>query len=38
MSTERYEYAKKRYAEVGVDIDKAIEATEKIQLSMHCWQ
>ena len=38
MDKNRYEYVKKRYAEVGADIDRAMEETEKIHLSMHCWQ
>ena len=33
-----YEIAKERYAEVGVDTDKAIEQLEKQQISLHCWQ
>lgn len=35
---ERYEYAKKRYAEIGVDTDKAINALSKKAISLHCWQ
>lgn len=35
---ERYAYAKARYAEIGVDTDKALEALENIKVSMHCWQ
>lgn len=35
---ERYEYAKERYAKIGVDTDKAIAELSKIKLSMHCWQ
>ncbi|MDR3251209.1 MAG: L-rhamnose isomerase [Tannerella sp.] len=33
-----YEIAKERYAELGVDADKAISALGKISLSLHCWQ
>ena len=33
-----YALAKERYAELGVDVDKAIERVEKIQISLHCWQ
>ena len=33
-----YELAKERYAELGVDTDKAIAETEQIPLSIHCWQ
>ena len=30
--------AKERYAEVGVDVDKAMAGLERIAVSMHCWQ
>ena len=33
-----YEIAKERYAALGVDTDKAVEALEKQQISLHCWQ
>ena len=33
-----YEYAKEQYAEIGVDVDKAIDKLKKISLSVHCWQ
>ena len=33
-----YEIAKERYAELGVDTDKAIETLEKTPISLHCWQ
>ena len=33
-----YEIAKERYAALGVDTDKAIEALEKTPISLHCWQ
>lgn len=33
-----YEIAKERYATMGVDTDKAMDALQKIQLSLHCWQ
>lgn len=35
---ERYEYAKARYAEIGVDTDKAIEVLKQVPISLHCWQ
>ncbi|HCW52455.1 MAG TPA: L-rhamnose isomerase [Clostridium sp.] len=39
MSIEkRYEEAKKLYAELGIDTDKALEALDKFPISMHCWQ
>lgn len=33
-----YEIAKERYAALGVDTDKAIEALERTPISLHCWQ
>ena len=33
-----YEAAKERYAAIGVDADKALDALQKISLSLHCWQ
>ncbi len=33
-----YELAKARYAELGVDSDKAIDLLGGIPVSMHCWQ
>lgn len=34
----RYEEAKKIYASLGVDTDKAIETLKNITVSVHCWQ
>lgn len=33
-----YEVARERYAELGVDTDKALEILQNIEISMHCWQ
>ncbi len=33
-----YQEAKKRYAEIGIDTDKAIETLKNIPISLHCWQ
>jgi L-rhamnose isomerase len=33
-----YEAAQQRYAELGVDTDKAIERISKSPISLHCWQ
>ncbi len=33
-----YEYAKACYADMGIDVDAAIEKADKIPVSMHCWQ
>ncbi len=43
MITERnilaaYELAKERYANWGVDTEKAMEKLQRIALSLHCWQ
>ena len=38
MINKNYESAKEQYAVLGVDTDKAIEALDKIKISMHCWQ
>lgn len=35
---ERYEEAKKRYAKLGVNTDRAVEEALNIKISMHCWQ
>ena len=34
----RYAEAKNRYAEFGVDTDKAIEILKNLPVSLHCWQ
>ena len=33
-----YQEAKKKYAALGVDTEKAIKALQKVSISMHCWQ
>ena len=33
-----YEYAKKRYAEIGVDTEKALRDLQNAVISVHCWQ
>jgi L-rhamnose isomerase len=33
-----YELAVERYAELGVDVKKALENLQKISISLHCWQ
>lgn len=33
-----YEIARQRYAELGIDTDKALETLQNVQLSLHCWQ
>lgn len=34
----RYDEAKKRYADYGIDADKAIEILKNVPISVHCWQ
>ena len=33
-----YEFAKERYAALGVDTDAALAALKNVPLSVHCWQ
>ena len=33
-----YQIAKDRYAELGVNVEAAMEKLERIPVSMHCWQ
>ena len=33
-----FDVAVERYAAVGVDVNKAMEQLQKLQISMHCWQ
>lgn len=35
---ERYLSAKKRYEQLGVDVEKAIETIKNLPVSLHCWQ
>ena len=35
---ERYEAARKMYADIGVDTDAAIAKLKEIPVSLHCWQ
>lgn len=35
---DRYESAKKIYAELGVDTDAALKKLSEVSISMHCWQ
>ncbi len=36
--TNLLDYARERYAKLGVDVDKAIETLDKTPISIHCWQ
>ncbi len=38
MIRQAYELARERYAALGVDTEKAIEALSTIPISLHCWQ
>jgi len=33
-----YEYAKARYADLGIDVEKAVDQLDNISISLHCWQ
>ena len=33
-----YAWAKERYAQLGVDTDRALDALRRVPLSLHCWQ
>ena len=33
-----YDYAKSKYAEIGVDTDLAIKTLKDVTVSIHCWQ
>ena len=33
-----YEMAAERYAALGVDVEKALDALQNVPLSLHCWQ
>ena len=33
-----YDYAVERYSAIGVDVEKAMEQLQNVQLSLHCWQ
>ncbi|MBM4160145.1 MAG: L-rhamnose isomerase [Ignavibacteria bacterium] len=36
--TKAYEHARQRYADFGVDTERAIETLLRMSLSIHCWQ
>jgi len=38
MIRQAYEIARERYAELGIDTDKALDTLQKVQISLHCWQ
>ena len=33
-----FEYAKERYAELGIDVENALDQLDKLSISLHCWQ
>ena len=38
-STEKvFGWAKQRYAEIGVNVEKAMECLASVKVSLHCWQ
>jgi len=38
LINQAYAIAKERYAALGIDTEKAIEALQNVHLSLHCWQ
>ena len=38
LINQAYEIAKERYANIGIDTDKVLEALQNFHLSLHCWQ
>ena len=36
--SQRYELAKEKYAELGVDTDAALDRLKTVPISLHCWQ
>jgi len=38
MASDRYDYAKNKYAALGVDTDAALAALADVKISIHCWQ
>ena len=36
--SQAFDYAKARYADLGIDVDKAVEQLDKLSISLHCWQ
>ncbi len=38
MIEKGYEWAKDRYAQLGVNTDRALEILRRVPLSLHCWQ
>jgi hypothetical protein len=37
-ATQQYEYARERYAALGIDTESALEKLKTIPISLHCWQ
>ncbi len=35
---DKFQIAKNEYAQLGVDVDSALEALKKVPLALHCWQ
>ncbi len=33
-----FEYAKERYADLGIDVENALDKLDKLSISLHCWQ
>ena len=33
-----FDLAKKRYEELGIDVEKALDTLKNVSVSLHCWQ
>jgi L-rhamnose isomerase len=38
LITKAFDIATERYAAIGVDVNRAMEALQKLSISLHCWQ
>ena len=38
LISQAYANAKERYAALGIDTEAVLDALQKIEISMHCWQ
>ncbi|MBO4279057.1 MAG: L-rhamnose isomerase, partial [Spirochaetales bacterium] len=36
--SDRYVYARERYARLGIDAERALEILKNVPVSLHCWQ
>ncbi len=38
MAASRFDYAKEKYAGLGVDVEEALKKLDGVSISLHCWQ